>query len=85
MLVQLHRDVAAPEDVSAFWVVLECDDIASHSAPSPDSALRVTEILKIILDDVRNPKMKSDSISAAGFASHETCDSVVLPLFIKTI
>jgi hypothetical protein len=79
-LVQLHRDVAAPEGVSAFWVVLECDGIASHSAHSPDSALRVTEILKIILYDVRNPKMKSDSISAAGFASHETYNSVRLPL-----
>jgi hypothetical protein len=80
MLVQLHRDVAAPEGVSAFWVVLECDGIASHSAHSPDSVLRVTEILKIILYDVRNPKMKSDSISAAGFASHETYNSVILPL-----
>jgi len=30
--------------------------IASHSAHNPDSALRVTEILKIILDDVREPK-----------------------------
>lgn len=80
MLVQLHRDVAAPEGVSAFCVVLECDVIASHSAHRPDSALRVTEILKIIMFDVRNPKMKSDSISAAGFASHETYNSVILPL-----
>jgi len=81
MLVQLHRDVAAPEGVSAFWVVLECDGIASHSAHSPDSALRVTEILKIILYDVRNnPKMKSDTMSAAGFASRETYNSVILPL-----
>jgi len=80
VLVQLHRDVASPEGVSAFWVVLECDGIASHSAHSPDSALRVTEILKIILYDVRNPKMKSDSISTAGFASHETYNSVILPL-----
>jgi hypothetical protein len=80
MLVQLHRDVAAPEGVSAFWVVLECDGIASYSAHSPYSALRVTEILKIILYDVRNAKMKSDSMSAAGFASHETYNSVILPL-----
>jgi hypothetical protein len=80
MLAQLHRDVAALEGVSAFWVVLECDGIASHSAHSPDSALWVKEILKIILYDVRNPKMLSDSISAAGFARHETCNSLILPL-----
>jgi hypothetical protein len=79
MLVQLHRDVPAPEGVSVFWLVLECDGIASHSAHNPDSALRVKAILKITLYDVRNPKI-SDSISAAGFTGHETYNSIIFPL-----
>jgi hypothetical protein len=47
MLLQLHRDLAVQKGVSVFWVVLDCDGIASHSAHSPDGAPRVKEILKI--------------------------------------